>query len=96
MMPKGGGALGKMKQARAIQKGLKDGSVNPEQLEALGLGGGLGGGGLGGGLGGAPGLPSLPKLPSLPPAGGAPRQGGGRVTAPGTQSASKNKKKKKR
>jgi signal recognition particle subunit SRP54 len=94
MMPKGGGALGKMKQARAIQKGLKDGSVNPEQLEALGLGGvgpGSGPGGFGG-LGG--GLPSLPALPKAASPGG--QRGGGRVTAPGTSGTPKSKKKKKR
>jgi signal recognition particle subunit SRP54 len=92
MMPKGGGAMSKMKQARAIQKGIKDGSVDTAQLEALGLS--LPGGAAKTGL---PGLPARPSLPSLPGA----RPGnpsGGRVTAPGTASGgqSKNKKKKKR
>jgi signal recognition particle subunit SRP54 len=110
MMPKGGGALSKMKQARAIQKGLSDGSVDPAQLEALGMNlpamgagpGGLGGaGGLGAGGGGFGGFgvpkPKLPSLPGSTPFGGSPKAGG-RVTPPGTASAgaSKNKKKKKR
>ena len=93
MMPKGGGALGKMKQARAMQKGLKDGSIDAAQLEALGLPvGSLPG------LpsGGRPGLPSLPKAPGAGPRPGGPRPGGGggRTTAPGTQGGGPKKKKK--
>ena len=105
MMPKGGGALSKMKQARAIQKGLSDGSVDAAQLEALGvnLPGGLGGaggagGGLGGGLGGFGAKPKLPSLPQTGPQPGAVGKSGGRVTAPGSAGGSQNtnKKKKKR
>ena len=93
MMPKGGGAMGKMKQARALQKGLKDGSIDVGQLEALGLPAGS----LPGLPGASPrsGLPSLPKAPGAGPRPGGPRPGGGgRVTAPGTQGGGPKKKKK--
>ncbi len=99
MMPKGGGAMSRMKQARSIQKGLKDGSVDPEQLKALGLDipsmPGAGGGGVGGAGGAKPALPGLPALPS----GGRAIPKGGRATPPGSVSrpnASSGKKKKKR
>ncbi len=82
---KGGG--GRLKQARAISKAVKSGDVDPEQLRALGMPN-------------IPGLPGevrgAPKLPSLPPSGGPKKGGGGRVTAPGTQSFAQPKKKKKR
>jgi signal recognition particle subunit SRP54 len=80
---KGGG--GRIKQARAISKAVKSGDVDPEQLRALGMGN-------------IPGLPAAPggapRLPSLPPAAGPKNRGGGRTTAPGTQSGPAKKKKK--
>ena len=99
MMGKGGGAMSRMKQARSIQKGLKDGSVDADQLKALGLD--LPGGS--GGFGGAP-RPALPGLPGLPSTGRVTPKAGGRATPPGGGSPnggpsggpSKNKKKKKR
>ena len=86
---KGGG--GRLKQARAISKAVKSGDIDPAQLEALGLPGGVPG--LGRGT-----APSRPALPSLPASGMAKaRPGAGRVTAPGTASGpSKNAKKKKK
>ncbi len=81
---KGGG--GKIKQARAVQKAIKAGDIDPEQLRALQQGGGL------------PGGPALrPRPPSLPGLSGpGNRSPGGRATAPGTQSGPSNKKKKKK
>jgi signal recognition particle subunit SRP54 len=93
----GGGVGGRFKQARAIQKGVRDGSIDPAQLQALGLPGGIPGlDGAGGPAGGRPG--GRPGLPGLPGAGGRPpgKPGGGRVTAPGTQAGPGPKKKKKR
>jgi signal recognition particle subunit SRP54 len=89
----GGGMGGRLKQARAIQKGVKDGTIDPAQLQALGLPGGV------------PGLDApgtakggRPALPGLPGAGGPrpPGKPGGRTTAPGTQSGPQQKKKKKK
>ncbi len=82
---KGGG--GKFKQARAMQKAIKSGDIDPNQLQALQQGGLPGGFG-----GGRPKPPSLPGLSGPGRAGG----GGGRATAPGTQSGPSNKKKKKK
>ena len=81
---KGGG--GKIKQAHAVQKAIKAGDIDPDQLRALQQGGGLPGG---------PGLrPRTPSLPGLTGPGN--RSTGGRATAPGTQSGPSNKKKKKK
>lgn len=81
---KGGG--GKLKQANAMRKAMKSGDIDADQLRAFQQGGaalpGLGGGG-------------RPKPPSLPGLAGG-RTGGGRVTAPGTQSGPVNKKKKRK
>ena len=82
---KGGG--GKFKQARAMQKAVRSGDIDADQLKALQQGG----------LPGAfPG--TRPKPPSLPGLSGPGRSGGGggRATAPGTQSGPSNKKKKKK
>jgi signal recognition particle subunit SRP54 len=83
---KGGG--GKLKQANAMRKAVKAGEIDADQIRAL-QDGGLAG--MAGGFGTKPKPPSLPGFPGAGRSGG-----GGRVTAPGTQSGPSNKKKKKK
>jgi signal recognition particle subunit SRP54 len=91
----GGGMGGRLKQARAIQKGVKDGTIDPEQLQALGLPGGIPGLDAPGTAGGK-GRPALPGLPGAGAGSRPPGKPGGRITAPGTQAGPQNKKKKKK
>ena len=78
---KGGG--GRIKQANALRKAVKSGEVDAADLQQLGLPS----------MPGVP-RPGSPKMPSLPAPRPGGRPGGGRVTAPGTASGPKNKKKK--